>query len=383
MIVFLVIASGYLIGAVKIKGFSLGSSGVLLAALLLGHFGCEIPGEIKEIGLVLFVASVGVIAGGEFFRRIGSGSLSYLLIGVVTIAVGAAVCVGIIVLLDVPTPLAAGMMTGALTSTPGLAAAVEATGDHAASVGYGIAYPFGVIGVVIFVQLMPRIVKKDKNAAIGGLDISLSAKFSSVAEREAKREAERGAKIKGGLIEIEKNGLFALALAVIAGVVIGDASLPLPGGGSFSLGNSGGPLLSGLVIGHFGRIGSIDVRVSKKTAGIMRELGMILFLAGAGLDAGNGLADIVRENGIKLLFFGALITAVPMLVSYFIGRRLLKLELMKALGSICGGMTSTPALGALLDSSEEEESVTEAYATTYPVALVCVILCCQIIGIVF
>ena len=74
----------------------------------------------------------------------------------------------------------------------------------------------------------------------------------------------------------------------------------------------------------------------------MRELGMILFLTGAGLNAGNGFVEILVENGISLLFFGALITAIPMFVSYFIGRKLLKMDLMKSLGSICGGMTSTP-----------------------------------------
>ena len=64
--------------------------------------------------------------------------------------------------LDLPSALGAGMMNGALTSTPGLAAALEATNQNPmASVGYGIAYPFGVVGVVLFVQLLPRLLKTD------------------------------------------------------------------------------------------------------------------------------------------------------------------------------------------------------------------------------
>lgn len=367
MIVFLVIATGYIIGAIKVKGFNLGSSGVLIMALVFGHFGFKIPSEIQEIGLLLFVASIGLIAGADFFRSIRISSIGYLFIGFITIAVGALVCIAVIAFFDVPKSLAIGIMTGALTSTPGLAAAVEATGESVASIGYGIAYPFGVIGVVIFVQLMPRLIKErntdDKNG-----------KQDKLQDRH---------KPAGKLIQIEKQGLFAMALAIISGVIIGSISLPIPGGGSFSLGNSGGPLLSGLVISHFGHIGKIDIRADEKTLEIMRELGMILFLAGAGLNAGNGFVEILKENGISLLFFGALITVIPIMVSYFISRKVLKMELMQALGSICGGMTSTPALGTLLSSSEEGNTVTGAYAMTYPVALVCVILSCQIIAALF
>ena len=162
MIIFLVIAAGYIVGAIKVKGFNLGSSGVLIMALIFGHFGFKIPSEIQEIGLLLFVASIGLIAGADFFRSIRISSIGYLFIGFVTIIVGAIVCASVILFFDVPKSLAIGIMTGALTSTPGLAAAVEATGESIASIGYGIAYPFGVIGVVIFVQLIPRLVKDKK-----------------------------------------------------------------------------------------------------------------------------------------------------------------------------------------------------------------------------
>ena len=166
-------------------------------------------------------------------------------------------------------------------------------------------------------------------------------------------EFSKNHEIRANLINIDKHSFFVLALAIITGILIGSIAIPLPGGGSFSLGNSGGPLLSGLIISHFG------------------------------LNAGNGFVEILVENGISLLFFGALITAIPMFVSYFIGRKLLKMDLMKSLGSICGGMTSTPALGTLLNVSDDGDSVTSAYAMTYPIALVCVILSCQIIALFF
>ena len=216
MIIFHVIATGYLIGAIKVKGFNLGSSGVLIMALIFGHFGYKIPDEIQQIGLVCFVASIGLIAGADFFRSISIKSLNYIIIGFITILVGAAVCVATIVFFDVKTPLAIGIMTGALTSTPGLAAAVEATGDSIASIGYGIAYPFGVIGVVIFVQIMPRLVGAKSGSLDGAEDVDV--------------EFSKNHEIKANLINIDKHGFFVLALAIITGILIGSIAIPLPGG---------------------------------------------------------------------------------------------------------------------------------------------------------
>ena len=157
VLLFLIAALGYALGAISIKGFSFGSSGVLLVALVFGHYGLEVPALLRNFGLVAFVTAVGFIAGPVFFENFKKRATAYVIIGFVTILIGAAVCVAVIKLGHIPVPLAVGLMTGALTSTPGLAAAVEATGDATASVGYGIAYPFGVLGVVFFVQIVPKL----------------------------------------------------------------------------------------------------------------------------------------------------------------------------------------------------------------------------------
>ena len=107
---------------------------------------------------------------------------SYILLGVIIIAAGALTCVGVITLLGVPDDISVGMMAGALTSTPGLAAALDATGSEAASVGYGIAYPFGVVGVVLFVQLIPKLLKTDMAAERAKFEAA-----SNVGEEEFKK----------------------------------------------------------------------------------------------------------------------------------------------------------------------------------------------------
>jgi putative transport protein len=111
----------------------------------------------------------------------------------------------------------------------------------------------------------------------------------------------------------------------------------------------------------------------------MRELGLIFFLMGAGTNAGKGFVEVLQQNGAALFFAGAAMTVLPMVVGFFAATRLMKLELSNALGSICGGMTSTPALGALIEAAGSD-AVAAAYAATYPVALVCVVLSCQFIA---
>lgn len=369
MIVFLVAVIGYLVGSIKIRGVELGTAGVLLVALVFGHFGFKVPDLVRELGLICFVTSVGFIAGPKFFRNFKINARSYILLGVIIIAAGVLTTVGIIELAGVPSDISVGMMSGALTSTPGLAAAIDATGSANASVGYGIAYPFGVVGVVLFVQLVPKFLKTDMAAE--------RARFEA-AQNVGDEEFHKTKKEE--LFYADSMGFFPFALAIVLGIILAKIVIPLPGGAEFSLGTSGGPLIAGLILGHFGKIGRLSMKVEKHVLECLREFGLALFLIGAGVEAGAGFVEILQEEGLVLFIYGALITLIPMLVGYFFAAKVLKLSLFNSLGSICGGMTSTPALGTLIRVTETDD-VASAYAATYPVALVFVVLGCQFIGI--
>lgn len=369
MIVFLVAVIGYLVGSIKIRGVELGTAGVLLVALVFGHFGFEVPDLVRELGLICFVTSVGFIAGPKFFRNFKINAKSYILLGVIIIAAGALTTVGIVELAGVPSDISVGMMSGALTSTPGLAAAIDATGSANASVGYGIAYPFGVVGVVLFVQLVPKFLKTDMAAE--------RARFEA-AQNVGDEEFHKTKKEE--LFYADSMGFFPFALAIVLGIILAKIVIPLPGGAEFSLGTSGGPLIAGLILGHFGKIGRLSMKVEKHVLECLREFGLALFLIGAGVEAGAGFVEILQEEGLVLFIYGALITLIPMFVGYFFAAKVLKLSLFNSLGSICGGMTSTPALGTLIRVIETDD-VASAYAATYPVALVFVVLGCQFIGI--
>ena len=112
----------------------------------------------------------------------------------------------------------------------------------------------------------------------------------------------------------------------------------------------------------------------------IRELGLAWFLLGAGTEAGQGFAEVLKEYGVILFFFGVLMTLIPMVCVFFVAKRWMRLTTMNALGSICGGMTSTPALGSLI-AVAGSDSVAAAYAATYPVALVMVVLSAQFIAV--
>ena len=369
MIVFLVAVIGYLVGSIKIRGVELGTAGVLLVALVFGHFGFEVPDLVRELGLICFVTSVGFIAGPKFFRNFKINARSYILLGAIIIIIGALTTIGIIEIAGVPSDVSVGMMAGALTSTPGLAAAIDATGSVHASVGYGFAFAFGVVGVVLFVQLVPKFLKTDMAAERARFEAA-----QNVGDEEFRKTK------KEELFYADSMGFFPFALAIVLGIILAKIVIPLPGGAEFSLGTSGGPLIAGLILGHFGKIGSLSMKVEKHVLECLREFGLALFLIGAGVEAGAGFVEILQEEGLVLFIYGALITLIPMFVGYFFAAKVLKLSLFNSLGSICGGMTSTPALGTLIRVTETDD-VASAYAATYPVALVFVVLGCQFIGI--
>ena len=374
--IFLIIAAGYLLGRITIKQVSLGSAAIFLVALLVGHLGSampesmfalEMPKLLQNLGLVFFVTSVGYIAGPNFFRNLKLNAKSYVLLGVVIIVSSALTCFAIVKLTGMDSGLAAGLLSGALTSTPGFAAAkaaAGAAGEAMVSVGYGIAYPFGVIGVVLFVQLMPRLLRAD-----------MDKERALISIKEEKTHAETLNKKR---FVCEEFGLMPLALTIVLGILLGAVTIPLPGGSSFALGNTGGPLIVALIMGHFGHISVMDMSVSNKTLKVLRELGLILFLLGAGIEGGKDFVRIIQEEGAMLFVYGALMTTVPMVIGFVVAKYVLKLCLFNTLGSITGGMTSTPALGSLISISGTED-VAAAYAATYPIALVFVILATQLL----
>jgi len=515
ILVFVILFLGSWLGQIKIKGLSLGAAGVLLIAMVFGHFGYEVSPIVQNLGLSLFIVAIGLQAGPRFFRMMRSKGMVFGLISLFIILISVITTIIVAKLFHLSAPLSVGLMTGALTSTPGLAAALQATNDPLASVGYGIAYPFGVLAIVLFVQLLPRLLKinlkKDlektnnpiksahppevmtikvthpainkktlkelafhKNSIVisrvirnGHTNIALSDSVILLGDKlvavgikpELDTFAEYvGEKVKTNLnnpdniqlrkitvesddivgqsikklklrrkygttvtrivrngIELNQNpniplirgdvltmvstedrldevdNIFAkkklsatnvhilsISITLLVGVLVGMIPIYLPGLGTIKLGIAGGPLFVALIIGHFGKIGPIHVRYYSPANLVFQELGLVLFLAGAGTTAGQGLLDVIQTEGLKLVFGGTLITIMPVIVGYLVAKKIFKLSVVHSLGALCGGMTSTPALGALKQLIDVEDTAI-AYAAAYPFALIFVAVAAQLI----
>ena len=137
---FLIVALGFMLGRIKIKGLSLDVSAVIFIALLFGHFGVIIPKELGNFGLVLFIFTIGIQAGPGFFDSFRSKGKTLIILTVLIILSAGLTAVGLKYAFDIDTPSVVGLIAGALTSTPGLAVAIDSTNSPLASIAYGIAW---------------------------------------------------------------------------------------------------------------------------------------------------------------------------------------------------------------------------------------------------
>lgn len=510
-VLFAVLALGLALGRISVKGVSFGSSGVLFVALAAGHFGLSVPQGVTELGTALFVYCVGLGAGNRFFASLRSRGAGLVLLSLVVVGTAWCITWAGCAIFGISPAVGAGLFAGACTSTPGLAAATEALqqmgADTAAvNIGYGVVYPFGVVGVVLFVQVLPRllrcpwestktsvtaadpqqiitcVVKVNHPNLLGtavadtvhagvlqcrvtrilreGRLVPLQAEDcweegSSVMlvgtreqlERDAlligtvEKDAPVGKRFAGesdDVIVLEKSmnnrtlgeldtlandgvvvsritrlgvtfvptddteimrndvlrvvglpqdiaafktkcrhrstaigmaDILSLSVGVALGIAVGRLSIGGGEGHGFSLGMAGGPLLVALLLGHFGHVGPIAGYMPRHARILLMELALMLFLAGAGVSGGSALVETLRQQGLTMFFIGVAVTAVPLGVGYVFARRCLHLSMEEALGGICGGMTSTPALGAITAKTDKQTPVI-AYATAYPAALI-------------
>ena len=396
--VFLIAGLGYLLGRITIKGVSLGTAGVFIVALLFGAFfyGMDKEGNVigglakqlmvgnasyisnalkivENLGLILFVTAVGFIAGPSFFGDLRKNFTSYIVLGLLIIVIGGLACAGCIVF-DIKVfgrpkeevgAMLVGLLSGSLTSTPAFSAAKATVVDSAnftaqqlediVAVGHGIAYLFGVIGVVLFVQLVPKFGKADMEKERAKLTAANPAVPS---------------KLTGKELELDPLGFCAFSVIAVLGIIFGSFKF-----GNFSLTTTGGCLILALVAGHFSKIGKVSIMPKESTLKVFRELGLMLFLIGAGVAGG---ASFVKYFEWVYFIYGIIMTLLPMIIGYIFAKFVLKLNLLNNLGSICGGMTSTPALGTLI-STAGTEKVAGAYASTYPIALVAVVAVSQVL----
>lgn len=182
LIISLVITLGIMLGKIKIGGISLGVTWILFVGIAMSHFGMTVNNEIRhfaqEFGLILFVFSIGLQVGPSFFSSFKQGGMKLVGCATAIVLLGVATAGVLHLVTGVPIPTMVGILSGAVTNTPGLGAAQQAYADTAGvqdpsiALGYAVAYPLGVVGIIfslIFLRFALKVRFDRENEALAAL----------------------------------------------------------------------------------------------------------------------------------------------------------------------------------------------------------------------
>ena len=535
LLLFAVIGFGYLLGSIKLFGFTLGPSAVLFSGLFLGAFDSRlrIPEFIFILGLILFVYSIGLQSGPTFFSSFGKRGFRANVTACAVILLAGILTVIASKMFGIDGGSMTGVFCGALTNTPALAASIEAMKSSVQDlggvtdtlrdmstepvIGYSVAYPFGVIGVLIGFYLLTLVRKNKFPLAVGpvepgeqrvkidsrtyrivnpgiegksvkeflederdrGIVLSRMRRGNETSivypdevfrkddlivavgdEKALSRARELFGEEASQQIQFEKQDLdyrrievsdknivgrtlgelqlqdrldatitrirrgdvdfvptldtvlergdrirvltwfgnadrvtryfgdstktaseadfFSVSIGIVAGVLLGMLPLPLPGGSTFKLGFAGGPLIAGLILGRLQRTGRIVWGMPFSANMVLRQVGLVLFLAGIGTKAGDGFVETIVSGGWKLMLIGAIITSITTLTTLLLGSRYLHLSMAAVMGMMSGIQTQ-PACLAYANEHSTTNAPNVWYAAVYPVSMIAKIILVQVL----
>jgi putative transport protein len=183
---------------------------------------------------------------------------------------------------------------------------------------------------------------------------------------------------------LEHLNILPFFVGIALGVLVGAIPLALPGlPVPAKLGLAGGPLLVGMILSRLIRVGPFVWYMPPNANMLLREAGIILFLACVGLSAGPGLVEALRQGqGWAWMLGGAVITILPLALATFIGRKIMRLNYLTLCGALSGSMTDPPAL-AYVNSLADSNGASVAYATVYPLTMILRIIAAQVIILLF
>ena len=388
--IFLAIASGLLIGKIKIGNFSLGVSGGIFSGIAIGYFaqawakgvqegapGYASAASVLKTGVVsnlfftfflmLFLVSIGMKVGGSIGAIFKKYGVKFVIIGMMIPIISMIVSVVAYHLVLKGNPSVTeyetiGMFAGAMTSTPAYGTALDAAGSvvsgdaleaasSAISLGYTVAFPIGVL-VIVLMKLF-------------GIDVAAE---KLAYEKELSESTSTEKKLKDGPLDF-----MVIALVAAIGILIGNIKIPLGSFGTFSLGAAGGILVSALVFSYIGKIGPVNFRMDQKGLGILYQTGLTFFMAVVGLRYGYDVINSLMGSGLQLAITAIFVEGISVLVAFIIGHKVFKINWIILSGAIAGGCTSAPGLGAAISATGSEEP-TAGYGAAQPFAILANVL---------
>jgi putative transport protein len=509
---FLVISLGYAAGELSIAGFRLGVGAVLFIGLLIGAFAPEAapPAMLSTVGLILFFYGIGIQYGKAFVQGWLSptGQRQNLIALISTIGAGM-VTAAVMMALNLPADISAGLFAGALVNTAALDSVMGKLGSEIPIVGYGVAYPFGVFGPILCIYLVLKLLRPkipvpprrgiqgtelilnnpnlsgnllsdviarlpadvqviavrqkghyclprgslrlmagdellieargesldqvrrligeeiamhrivdlndlddlnvyvSKPAVIGRklAELNLAehpgCAIVSVLRGEAELYSQPGLVLEAGdqLRVVAEPGRFeavqeffgnsarstaevsylALGIGMVLGVLFGVIPFPLPGLGTFSFGAAGGAMIVSLFLGWKGRIGHLTWIMPPSANLTLRDFGLTLFLAVAGLRSAEQFVATVQETGVLLLAAGIAITLTVVLLAMAIGTWFLRMPFDALLG-VVSGVTGNPAILAYASRAVPSNQPELGYAIVFPTSTIIKIIVAQAIA---
>ena len=533
LLLFTVIGIGFLLGQIRILGFSFGVSAVLFIGIAFGALDKRLtmPEEIYIVGLVLFVYTIGLQSGPSFFSSFNKKSLRANLF-VVLILITGAVLAGIFTMLfgfDIPHGV--GIFCGGLTNTPALAASVEAIKSYTAQypaelretmmnapvITYGLTYPFGVLGVILWFYFFtkwnkidfvkeeadraresgagsiqtqtfrivnPSVIGKRANdvlslierrrfvlsrfkrggsiniilpdtvfeqgdlvAAVGSADdlkraqlilgepcdeqitmdnagfeyrrifvsnehavgkaihdLHLEKEYGATITRLRRGDVdfvpspdtrlELGDRVRvvtrheniqritaffgDSMKAVSETDFLSISLGIVIGVFVGMLPIPLPNGSSFKLGFAGGPLIVSLILGRLQRTGSVTWTMPFSANLVLRQIGLVFFLAGIGVKAGQGFGSTFQSEGLIVILAGAMLTTVISFLTLTIGYKYLHLPMAADMG-VSSALHTQPAALAYANQQAKSDQTNMYYAMVYPASMITKIILAQML----
>ena len=533
LLVAMVIFIGILLGKIKIAGISLGITWILFVGIIFSHFNMRMDGHalhfLKEFGLILFVYSVGLQVGPGFFSSFKKGGMTLNMLAVLIVFLGVAITYVIYRLTGLPITTMVGILSGAVTNTPGLGAAQQAFFDVAGregtdiAMGYAVAYPLGVVGIILAILSIRYLFRIDfnkeneaiqnaqeekaarathvsiqvKNPALFGKEVSeiamlIDKKFviSRVLHEDAgieiaysRTHLEKGDKLfviaakqdieaivafigerlpmhradweqmdatlvsrrivitrseingkalgemhlrsgfgvnitrvnrsgvdlvaspglelqigdrvtvvgtekqvgnvekilGNSLRRLREPNLVPIFLGIALGILLGSIPFTFPGiPQPVKLGLAGGPLIIAILISRFGPHYKLVTYTTMSANLMMREIGISLFLACVGLDAGSGFVETVVNGGYAWIGYGFIITFVPLILVGMVARMIYKINYFTLMGLLAGSTTDPPAL-AYSNAIAGNDLPSVGYATVYPLTMFLRVLTAQLL----
>ena len=408
--IFLALALGYSLGSLRVGSFSVGSvTGTLLMGVLVGQLHVAISSNVKAVCFLVFLFFVGYGVGPQFFRGLRRDGVPQMLFATAQCAISLVTGYAVAKAFGYDVGQAAGLLAGSQTISALLGTATDAINKlplsseekqrllDSMTVAYAVTYIFGTAGTAwILAALGPRLVGGNVTAAcreyetrmvaLPAYDPELVAAYRGVAHRARELTRDRapdrtleelepallsppvfaGAARSTAVLAMPRrhlktsaqtatvpravtvNAVIFLASGITLGGLVGALAIKI-GEVPLSLTTSGGALVSGLVFGWLRSSYRFFEGVPDPAMATMNSVGLNVFIAVVGINAGPGFMAGLGQTGLSLVVAGVLVTAIPLVVGLLLARYVFRFHPGIALGCVAGARTTAPALGAVQD----------------------------------